>query len=411
METVVRTVTGTVFVSYDLNDFFNFIQYPDFMVDSIILDTSFVLYQFVDTFRLIDTNAPSFTSVPADETIDCNTFNLDDYTAFAIDSCQTNFTLSRIDSPYVDAVGNTIHKIMWFADDGCGNQTRASTRVTELSCPPSASCEGVRVEVINNDLSISNMAAPNANIKLYRLGADHSLQLIASCVSEGCNNPQLFSNLTEGEYYVDIKLFSADWQLICELTQKIMIGQVDSSNPCAGVQINSTSNAITINNLSNYVLDVKVFNKDWYQIYECVNGTCESSVRVEGLDPGDYNIIIKAYERNSDDSWTLVCEITDKIELPVSASSRASIPNDFELSPNPARTEVTVNLKNYIGKSVDIRIYNLMSKEVLYQHIPEVTFLQETVSLEGIDNGLYIISLQGKGRPRVGKKLMISKLY
>ena len=404
---LLKTTSGELHISY--TNFSSMLS----LSSSVIypLDTSFILYQFIDTITVLDNNPPTFNYTPPNDTITCGDFNLANYNAFAQDNCQTDLQLTKTDSSYQDLTGNTIHKIKWLSTDGCGNQSMTSTLVTELHC---IDCDGVTIEVTNNELKISKLEAPNANLKLYRLGKDNALQLVASCVAEGCENPQLFSNLSLGEYYLDIKLFSANWQLTCELTQEIKIDSSQISNPCADLKLNTTSNAILINTVEDYILDVKVFNKDWYQIYECVNESCNNPVNIvniEGLDPGNYNVLTKFYEINADDSWRFICEQLSQIDIPVKADGRNAPKLAFKLFPNPAKEEVIVNLQNYIGETVAIRIQSLMSKELYYQHIKEVSSPQTIIPLKNFTNGMYILSLQVKNRPIIGKKFIVSRLY
>jgi hypothetical protein len=82
----------------------------------------------------------------------------------------------------------------------------------------------------------------------------------------------------------------------------------------------------------------------------------------------------------------------------------------FTLAPNPATSEVFIDLSNYVGKAVNISIYNAVAKEVYTKQINEVLNARERISLDQFNNGLYIVSLQSDANERVIKKLVVSKM-
>ncbi len=410
-KTILKTLTATAFVTYELDTFFDFGQYPELIVAPITIDTSFILYQYIDTIKLIDTTVPIFTYVPPNGIVNCEEFDLDNYAATASDDCGEALMISSTVSSSIEPSGNTIHQIIWTAEDACGNTVMDTTTITELNNCSTSTCDSIIMVSSNEDLSINYRQGTNLNLKLYRIGENDSWQLVATCIGEGCNNPQMFSNLETGKYIVDYQLFNADWQLICEEQRAININNTIPSNPCADIQIEIDISSISINNLNAAFLDIQVYNKDWLEVYKCINGECQNPLVVEGLASGNYNIITKLYDQRADGGWDFICERSDLVDVPVTAQSRTNTEYDFDFYPNPARAELYVNMENYLGKSATIRISNLMSKEVFYQQIPKVTSITERISLAGIDNGLYIIDIQGEGRPLFGKKLMISKLY
>ena len=84
---------------------------------------------------------------------------------------------------------------------------------------------------------------------------------------------------------------------------------------------------------------------------------------------------------------------------------------EVSVFPNPAADEIYIDLRKYAGQAVNIKIYNSSSTEVFNRAIPEVTNKRERISLDGFTNGLHVISIQGKGVPKIAKKLVVSRLY
>ena len=81
----------------------------------------------------------------------------------------------------------------------------------------------------------------------------------------------------------------------------------------------------------------------------------------------------------------------------------------FNLFPNPAEREVQLNLKDFVGKSIDIALYNSLGQEVHFLKIPEVRETIKPIKLEGFSHGIHFVTVKYKGKV-YSKKLMVSKL-
>ena len=77
---------------------------------------------------------------------------------------------------------------------------------------------------------------------------------------------------------------------------------------------------------------------------------------------------------------------------------------DFSIFPNPAQTEVFVELSQYMDKKIDLIINNQFGKELYRQHIPKVQHAQERIRLDNFSNGLYILQINTKGKETIAKK-------
>ncbi len=82
----------------------------------------------------------------------------------------------------------------------------------------------------------------------------------------------------------------------------------------------------------------------------------------------------------------------------------------FLVIPNPASSWIQVFPKNYLGKEIDLVIYNALGKPVFQQHIDEVTDSLIAIDLEElkVNDGLYWITIIHQGRAR-GKRLVVAK--
>lgn len=87
---------------------------------------------------------------------------------------------------------------------------------------------------------------------------------------------------------------------------------------------------------------------------------------------------------------------------------KASVLVEFSLSPNPAGREVTFKLAELEdAQQVRLEIYNNLGQQMLRKEYGKVRFINERISLDGISNGLYIVSVK-VGNERHEQKLVIS---
>ena len=86
-------------------------------------------------------------------------------------------------------------------------------------------------------------------------------------------------------------------------------------------------------------------------------------------------------------------------------------PDQFTLFPNPATTQVTVEVGQYMGKDIEISIVNQVGKRLVYQEIDGLNQRFIDIQLDGILNGQYIVYIESKGKQRIAKKLIVMKTY
>lgn len=79
----------------------------------------------------------------------------------------------------------------------------------------------------------------------------------------------------------------------------------------------------------------------------------------------------------------------------------------FGLFPNPAQNEVGVKLESFIGKKVNLTVYNNLGQAVLVRDIDEVLDMVETLSIADLSNGVYFVTLRSEGLPTQTEKLIV----
>lgn len=94
------------------------------------------------------------------------------------------------------------------------------------------SCDNIELEVAGDELLMSGLHSPNKIVKVF----DVFYNLIDVCFSD-CGNSIIIPNLLSGLYHVDIQLYTANWQFICDYKEDVLIDLSDEpcdTNPCLG---------------------------------------------------------------------------------------------------------------------------------------------------------------------------------
>ncbi|GJM30710.1 MAG: hypothetical protein DHS20C17_33450 [Cyclobacteriaceae bacterium] len=79
---------------------------------------------------------------------------------------------------------------------------------------------------------------------------------------------------------------------------------------------------------------------------------------------------------------------------------------DFSLYPNPTSDEVTLQLDQFLGKEVTVRLYNHYGQTIWQKPLGEVQYPTERLNLEQFGPGTYLVELQS-GSDRVTKKVVM----
>ncbi len=96
------------------------------------------------------------------------------------------------------------------------------------------SCAGIANEgdpcdviplVNGNTLTISGMLAPNHIITIF----DSNWQSVYDC-SANCSNPTIVSGLANGSYNMSVKVYDANWDLICKVKEEFLITNGEGFN-------------------------------------------------------------------------------------------------------------------------------------------------------------------------------------
>ena len=290
-------------------------------------------------------------------------------------------------------------------------------------------CDNVNISSSQTNISLSNFSTPNKIINIF----DENFNLVFNCFTDCADDINApISDL--GFYLIDIQLYNADWSLVCQQRRTIEInensqsGSNNSENDnqsnnqaCEVANITTQNGQINISNLDAPNTIIKVFSENFDLVFECV-GDCGNNVTTTNLIAGNYQVNINFFDEN----WGPICERVETLNLgssltttetpsniPTTSSRIANTGNNnppsISLYPNPATDKVIFNVSNMEGRQLNFRIYNQLAavvKEGKFDITQENTF---SISLQGIENGLYLVQLQIEEQSPITKKLLVNK--
>ncbi len=84
---------------------------------------------------------------------------------------------------------------------------------------------------------------------------------------------------------------------------------------------------------------------------------------------------------------------------------------EFYLFPNPVEEIVHVHLKPFLGKAIDLRIYNSYGQLVKESKLQNVQMPTLSFDMGNEQNGMYYLYIKSKGRKDIGKKFILNRDY
>jgi hypothetical protein len=175
----------------------------------------------------------------------------------------------------------------------------------------------------------------------------------------------------------------------------------------------------------------------WTLKFECTGNCTSGTVVVPNLAPGTYFYDVQLLDANwqplcSGDSYkkngyiTVGGAGTSNLTIPTAGTGIASSESiereeildrittrqtpDFTLFPNPANGLVTIQWSQAEAeRSVDIYLYNQLGQQVKTLQLEDAGLGAETLEINDLRDGQYVVLLRLEGQAPVVKKLIISR--
>ncbi len=188
---------------------------------------------------------------------------------------------------------------------------------------------------------------------------------------------------------------------------------------CAGVDpagcnitVATSPGTITIDGLNGVHVIVQVFDDKWVFVRNCLDD-CNDPEVISGLAAGTY--YVKAI--NYDENWNLACDNIDYYTVTGGANLQGQegaeneeTSTEFLVYPNPAAKQVNINLKDFIGQSAEVQIYNQLGQMMDIRSVDSVTEEALTFDLTKYTSGVYAVTIKTENNKRLTKLFVVNKL-
>ena len=258
-------------------------------------------------------------------------------------------------------------------------------------------------------ITISGLDAAHVDYKIF----DSNWNMVASCFDD-CNTTETISNLPEGTYYINVKLWDDNWEVTCTYTEYVtldgtfsLIGQdqeyfiFSAVKNRQSVYLNWLSNS---EDLSDYFVIERSTDNINFEILENV-----ASVNVDqethtygrqDLQPDfGYNYYrIKEIFTNGIYRYSP----TKKVHFDLNLSK-------VNVYPNPATTEVFLKTGDYTGQSAKIEIYNSLGILMTTENFDALPEDPIRFSTKEFTSGVYLFYIQVADRNAINVPFVISR--
>jgi Secretion system C-terminal sorting domain/HYR domain len=189
-------------------------------------------------------------------------------------------------------------------------------------------------------------------------------------------------------------------------------GGTSGSPDCNAITITPATGKITLGNLISPVVLVQVFDANFNSVFNCTGNCVVPTQVVTGLNPGTYFVKVDLLTA----SWAPICRKEEYVVVPVVAAQGASERNNeivnslqsFKVYPNPASSQVSVDLSDFDGQNVAISLINQLGQLVKRN---EVTVSGSPVEIDVTDlrAGFYTVNIRTAAGVSKSTKLVIEK--
>jgi hypothetical protein len=227
-----------------------------------------------------------------------------------------------------------------------------------------------------------------------------------------CQSPTAMISVSAGTYYVLVKYFSANYQLICEKSQTVNVptslgAYHGETFQFEAVKQEEHTELYWVHNggfhIVEYVLERSLDGIGFEAIYNVPSegGSRHELYRGYDLEPvaGDNHYRLRMLDTDGTYHYSEIKTVNFP-DLP-----------DYVLFPNPANDFVKANLETVVGhENVTITIFNNLGLEVKRFELPEVWSKYYQMDIRDLREGHYIVWLNVPGRRPQARQLMVGKL-
>ncbi len=263
----------------------------------------------------------------------------------------------------------------------------------------------------DGSILVEGLNTAYVNLKLF----NGSWATEFSC-TDACTNPQLIDNLPGGTYYLDVQLFDASWQPVCEMQEYVTV------NNSSGIVSNSGSEYLfftavgegdrvnlqwttTADYRNSYFVMERSSDGERFielgQVASNLLGNIPSTYQRRDERPANGNNIYRVKEVFEDGTFRYSVPRTIEVEKNW---------NPHNIFPNPSTGYLSINLEQYSGKSARIVFTDNLGRTVYARDYDELQKEALSIDLSQHNAGVYFCFIMIEGRRPIGEKVILTKL-
>ncbi len=275
-------------------------------------------------------------------------------------------------------------------------------------------CDAVTFDIINNGtgIEVSGLSAPISILQVF----DPGWNLIFAC-SGDCDYTETVNNLGSGTYYVKVSFYDSNWQKICDKSIYIVCGG-GSSLVSEGEQdiffftlqkdkTNASLNWTTNTEFKNekFIVERSSNGVDFVAINEkeSEHDEWDTHYNYTDLDVspmyGQNFYRIKKVHKDGTFAYSNIRDLSFDLDA-----------SKLILYPNPASSEVFLNVNAFAGQKGSIQVVNGLGQTMMSRDYSELPTDKIVFALDGFPSGLYTVTLRLANSKAISKKLIVNKL-
>jgi len=275
---------------------------------------------------------------------------------------------------------------------GCTTYYESNCIVKEVTTS-STDCE-ITHSAGEDLITVSGLNGANIDLQVF----DDNWDLIYQC-SDDCNPNETISNLSDGIYYINAKIWNESWEKMCEYSEYVTVGGTNNLVVLEEDYLffNASKNGQSV--YLRWVTNTEDRNDHFIieRSRDNINFESIELINSEHTDRGihHYQTIDKAPLVG--DNYYRIKEVFIDGSFKYATSQKVYFDLDLSkinLFPNPAHSEVFLMMKDHVGRLAKIKIYNslgvLMTTES-FENLPEQAIRFDTKNFVA---GVYMMNIK-----------------
>lgn len=182
-------------------------------------------------------------------------------------------------------------------------QKNHSDKMTAVQSFSNTPCEDIEIDMTEKTMTVKNLVAPHSHVDVYKVDKNNGWKNIFAC-NDNCGQQVNVNVESKQHYIVHIKLFSKEWELICE--RQMTLDATNNQTTCDDVSVVLDDDIMTVRNLTAPHQNVEVYQIEqgggWTKVQGC--NDCSDDFKTK-VNPKQKHIIhVKMFNKQ----WGQICD-------------------------------------------------------------------------------------------------------